>query len=85
MGILHNRVFCASGLDFLTTGTLAGGGGGVLPVPSMSAVIKVLHVRSLSLSCVQLCVTVDVAYHVPLFMGFSRQEYWSGLPFPSPY
>ena len=20
----------------------------------------------------------------PLFMGFSRQEYWSGLPFPSP-
>ena len=25
-----------------------------------------------------------VAYHVPLPMGFSRQEYWSGLPFPSP-
>ena len=25
-----------------------------------------------------------VAYHVPLLMGFSRQEYWSGLPFPSP-
>ena len=21
---------------------------------------------------------------VPLSMGFSRQEYWSGLPFPSP-
>ena len=20
----------------------------------------------------------------PLFMGFSRQEHWSGLPFPSP-
>ena len=20
----------------------------------------------------------------PLFMGFSRQEYWSGFPFPSP-
>ena len=25
-----------------------------------------------------------VAHQVPLFMGFSRQEYWSGLPFPSP-
>ena len=25
-----------------------------------------------------------VAYHTPPSMGFSRQEYWSGLPFPSP-
>ena len=25
-----------------------------------------------------------VAYKAPLSMGFSRQEYWSGLPFPSP-
>ena len=25
-----------------------------------------------------------VAYQVSLSMGFSRQEYWSGLPFPSP-
>ena len=24
-----------------------------------------------------------VALQAPLFMGFSRQEYWSGLPFPS--
>ena len=24
-----------------------------------------------------------VAHQAPLFMGFSRQEYWSGLPFPS--
>ena len=23
-----------------------------------------------------------VAHQAPLFMGFSRQEYWSGLPFP---
>ena len=26
----------------------------------------------------------SVAYHAPPFMGFSRQECWSGLPFPSP-
>ena len=25
-----------------------------------------------------------VARQAPLFMGFPRQEYWSGLPFPSP-
>ena len=38
-----------------------------------------------SLSCVQLFVTPwTVAHQAPLSMGFSRQEYWSGLPFPSP-
>ena len=37
-----------------------------------------------SLSRVWLFVTPwTVAYHAPLSMGFSRQEYWSGLPFPS--
>ena len=25
-----------------------------------------------------------VAHQAPLTMGFSRQEYWSGLPFPPP-
>ena len=25
-----------------------------------------------------------VAYQASLSMGFSRQEYWSGVPFPSP-
>ena len=25
-----------------------------------------------------------VAHQTPLLVGFSRQEYWSGLPFPSP-
>ena len=38
-----------------------------------------------SLSRVGLFVTSwTVAYQVPLSMGFSRQGYWSGLPFPSP-
>ena len=36
------------------------------------------------LSCVRLLVTSwTVARQAPLSMGFSRQEYWSGLPFPS--
>ena len=38
-----------------------------------------------SLSRVRLFVTPrTVAHQAPLFMEFSRQEYWSGLPFPSP-
>ena len=37
------------------------------------------------LSCVRLFATLwTVAIQVPLSMGFSRQEYWSGLPCPSP-
>ena len=38
-----------------------------------------------SLSHVQLFATLwTVAHQDPPSMGFSRQEYWSGLPFPSP-
>ena len=34
-------------------------------------------------SCVQLLVTPwTAAYQAPLSMGFSRQEYWSGVPLP---
>ena len=38
-----------------------------------------------SLSLVQLLATLwSAAYQAPLSMGFSRQEYWSGVPLPSP-
>ena len=38
-----------------------------------------------SLSRIQLFATPwTVAYQASPSMGFSRQEYWSGLPFPSP-
>ena len=35
-------------------------------------------------SCPTLCDPWTVARQAPLSMGFSRQEYWSALPFPSP-
>ena len=36
-------------------------------------------------SRVRLCVTLETAAHqAPPSLGFSRQEHWSGLPFPSP-
>ena len=38
-----------------------------------------------SLSHVRLFTTPQTAaYQAPLSMGFSRQEYWSGVPLPSP-
>jgi len=36
-------------------------------------------------SCVRLCATLETAAHqAPPSLGFSRQEHWSELPFPSP-
>ena len=45
-----------------------------------------IHVCMLScFSRVKLFATAwTVAYQAPLSVGFSRQEYWSGLPCPSP-
>ena len=44
-----------------------------------------MKVKVKSLSCGQLFATPwTVAYQAPPSIGFSRQEYWSGLPFPSP-
>ena len=47
-----------------------------------------VEVKGVLLSCfssVQLCVTLwTTACQAPLFTGFSRQEYWSGLPCPPP-
>ena len=34
--------------------------------------------------CPTLCEPMDYSLPGSLSMGFSRQEYWSGLPFPSP-
>ena len=44
-----------------------------------------MEVKEKLLSCVRLFMTPwTPAYQAPLSMGFSRQEYWSGLPLPSP-
>ena len=51
---------------------------------SFSSVWK-WKVKVKSLSCVRLLVTPwTAAYQAPPSMGFSRQEYWSGVPLPSP-
>ena len=53
-----------------------------------------LHVHFICAKSLHLCPSLQmdtnlfqiwtVASQAPLSMGFSRQEYWSGLPFPSP-
>ena len=39
---------------------------------------------SVAMSCLTLATPWTEACQAPLSMGFSRQEYWSGLSFPSP-
>ena len=39
---------------------------------------------SVTQSCLTLATPYSVARQTPLSLGFSRQEYWSGLPFPCP-
>ena len=44
-----------------------------------------MKVKVKALSRFRVLVTLwTVAYQAPLSMGFSRQEYWSGVPLPSP-
>ena len=44
-----------------------------------------VHVCAQSLSHVHHFVTAwSIVHQVPLCMGFPRQEYWSGFPFPTP-
>ena len=44
-----------------------------------------VHANVWALSCVRLfAIPWSVAHQAPLSMGFFRQEYWSGLPFPTP-
>ena len=42
-----------------------------------------MHAKLLQ-SCQTLCDPTDSSPQAPLSTGFSRQEYWSRLPFPSP-
>ena len=52
-------------------------------IPSPKGTIERKRVKSLS--CVRLFVTPrSIAYQASPSMEFSKQEYWSGLPFPSP-
>ena len=89
---LHSLYTCfIFSLYYLSTFVLAN----CIPRTSMQTVF-ILHSQYLGLhmllllllsrfSCVRLCATPwTAAYQASSSMAFSRQEHWSGLPFPSP-
>ena len=56
-----------------------------LPSPMLTLLVSLLLLLLSRFSRVWLCVTPwTAAYQAPPSLGFSRQEHWSGLPFPSP-
>ena len=65
---LSEDIISGEGSD-LTTGV----------IPSRQQCVYDVHIQS----CPTLCDPWTVAHQAPLSVGFSRQEYWSGLPFPS--
>ena len=81
-----------SGLPFPSPGDLLGPGieprspafqADALPSELKGLLLLLLLLLS-RFTCVQLCATPwTVAPQAPPYMGLSRQEYWSGLPFPS--
>ena len=46
--------------------------------------MKVKSESEVAQSCPTLSDPMECTYQPPLSMGFSRQEYWSGVPLPSP-
>ena len=71
-------VFCSSCMAgrFLTTEPSG--------KPLISCMVVVVGGNSVATSCLTLVTPWTIACQDPLSMGFSRQEYWSGLPLPSP-
>ena len=52
--------------------------------PFSGEMMKVKSESEVAQSCLSLCDPWTAAHQVPPSMGFSRQEHWSGLLFPSP-
>ena len=52
--------------------------------PETITTLLINYESEVAQSCPTLCDPWAVAHQAPPSMGFSRQEYWSGLPFPSP-
>ena len=47
-------------------------------------ILMLTFMCSVAKSCLTLCDPADHSHQASPSMGFYRQEYWSGLPFPSP-
>ena len=56
----------------------------ILEINPLSVVSFAVQFSSVAQSCLTLCDPMYCSLKAPPSMEFSRQEYWSGLPFPSP-
>ena len=56
----------------------------VSAVQQSESAICIYEVVLVTKSCPTLCDPLDCSCQAPLSMGFPRQEYWNGLPFPPP-
>jgi len=54
------------------------------PAAQKQAMLQFYHGSLVAKSCLTLVTPWTVAHQAPPSMGFSRQEYWSGLPCPPP-
>ena len=60
-----------------------GWGTGQFFIVEFQSINKEVVVALVVQSCPTVCNPINVACQAPVSMEFSRQEYWSGLPFPS--
>ena len=57
---------------------------GILECEVKWALHSITMNKAAAAKSLQSCLTLMAAHQAPLSLGFSRQEYWSGLPFPPP-
>ena len=72
---------CGTAVKFRSVGPV--GTGSNPSSVTYSSVCTAASTKAIQL-CLTLCDPRTIAHQAPLSMGFSRQEYWGGLPFPSP-
>ena len=80
---LHFCFFLEKGPCGPVVKTMSSNAGGAGSMPDQGTEAPSVLVLVI-LSCLSLCHPVDCTHQTPLSLGISRQEYWSGLPFPSP-
>ena len=80
----YHLIYLIGFFYFLLTFSFMKKGISVSSVPCSIAIVWCISESEVAQSCLTLCDPWTVAYQTPPSMGFSRQGYWSGLPFPSP-
>ena len=85
LGSLGTEIFIFLSTVLLESGVLGPNPSLYSIIPSHANLLLLLLLLLSHFSRVRFCATPQTAAHqAPTSLGFSRQEHWSGLPFPSP-